>query len=43
MSIQNTTNIGDLDIVILIYSGNIYAVGEIESNMIIVRKVFGEL
>lgn len=43
MSIQNTTNVGDLHIVILIYSGNIYAVGEIESNKIIIRKVFGEL
>lgn len=43
MSIQNTAEEKNLHVVILIYSGKIYAVGEAELNKVIVKKVFGEL
>lgn len=43
MSIANPLPDKNLHIVILIYSGKIYAVGQVELNKIIVKKVFGDL
>lgn len=43
MSIKNINTDKNLHIVILIYSGKIYAVGEVEQDKVIVRKVFGIL
>jgi len=43
MSIPNNNTDENLHIVILIYSGKIYAVGEVEQNKVIVRKVFTQL
>ena len=39
MAIQNQ-KYEDLDIVFLIYSGRIYAIGKVEKNKILVKKVF---
>lgn len=41
MSIFNTENLPNSDIVILIYSGKIHAVGEVEQEKIKVKKVLG--
>lgn len=41
MSISNKENFGSSDIVILIYSGKIYAVGEVEQEKIKIKKVLG--
>lgn len=43
MSISNNSSDKNLHVVILIYSGKIYAVGEVEENKVIVRKVFTQV
>ena len=43
MSIYNNNTGENLSIVILIYGGKIYAVGEVEQNKVLVKKVFTQV